>query len=131
MSDRTACLGPAGRGLAAPQRSLPVPAAGSGAHQSRTHASWTRPLFRAPDSSTVEHVSDWRPFSYVTLRYEVAGVENWAWTQQVEAHNGGTKMTVRLSDPGGDAWAEIGPSFSSVVDEQATNLEALLADKAT
>lgn len=99
--------------------------------EGRVGAGTVNHCMHGPDSITVEHVSDWRPFSYVTLRYEVAGVENWAWTQQVEAHNGGTKMTVRLSDPGGDAWAEIGPSFSSVVDEQATNLEALLADKAT
>ncbi len=29
----------------------------------------------------VEQVADWRPFSYITLRYDVAGVDNWSWTQ--------------------------------------------------
>ncbi len=75
----------------------------------------------------VEHVADWRPFSYITLRYDVAGVENWAWTYQLDSIESGTRLTVRLSDPGSDAWAQFGSEFSTSVDDQANELSALLA----
>ncbi len=75
----------------------------------------------------VEHVADWRPFSYITLRYEVGPVADWPWTYQLEeGENGGTRLTMRLANPG-DVWSEIGENFSSSVDDQATQLEALLA----
>ncbi len=75
----------------------------------------------------VEHVADWRPFSYITLRYDVAGVEDWAWTYQLDRIESGTRLTMRLSDPGGDAWAQFGSEFSTSVDDQASQLTALLA----
>jgi uncharacterized protein YndB with AHSA1/START domain len=75
----------------------------------------------------VEHVADWRPFSYITLRYDVAGVENWAWTYQLDQIESGTCLTMRLSDPGGDAWTHFGSEFSASVDDQANQLAALLA----
>jgi uncharacterized protein YndB with AHSA1/START domain len=75
----------------------------------------------------VEHVADWRPFSYITLRYDVAGVENWAWTYQLDRIESGTCLTMRLSDPGGDAWTQFGSEFSASVDDQANQLAALLA----
>lgn len=74
----------------------------------------------------VEHVADWRPFSYLTLRYDVAGIENWAWTYQLDELEPGTRLTMRLADPGGDAWAEVGSAFVGTVDDQATHLAALL-----
>jgi uncharacterized protein YndB with AHSA1/START domain len=76
----------------------------------------------------IEHVSDWRPFSYITLRYEVGGITDWAWTYQLDATDVGTRLTKRLSDPGGGAWAEVGEPFSASVDDQATHLEAMLAE---
>lgn len=77
----------------------------------------------------VEHVADWRPFSYITLRYDVAGVENWAWTYQLDSIEGGTRLTMRLSDPGGAAWTRFGPDFSASVDDQSLQLEALLSGR--
>ena len=74
----------------------------------------------------VEHVADWRPFSYITLRYELGDIENWAWTYQLDELEEGTRLTMRLSDPGADAWAEIGPEMSARVDDQAKQLAALL-----
>ena len=74
----------------------------------------------------VEHVADWRPFSYITLRYDVAGVEDWAWTYQLDHLEDGTRLTMRLSDPGSDAWARFGADFSASVDDQATQLAAVL-----
>ena len=74
----------------------------------------------------VEHVADWRPFSYMTLRYDLDGLDKWAWTYQLDPLDEGTRLTMRLSDPGGDAWAEIGPDMSASVTDQAGKLEALL-----
>lgn len=74
----------------------------------------------------VEHVADWRPFSYITLRYDVGDLSDWAWTYQLDQLEDGTRLTMRLSDPGADAWSEVGPDFSAIVDDQATQLEALL-----
>lgn len=74
----------------------------------------------------VEHVADWRPFSYLTLRYDVAGIDNWAWTYQLDQLEPGTRLTMRLADPGGGVWAEVGSGFADTVDNQATHLAALL-----
>lgn len=99
--------------------------------EGRTGAGTVNHCMHGPDSITVEHVSDWRPFDYVTLRYDTAGLENWAWTQQVEAVDAGTRLTVRLSNPGDAAWSELGQPFTESVDGQLEALEALLADQAT
>ena len=74
----------------------------------------------------VEHVADWRPFSYITLRYELGDIEKWAWTYQLDELEEGTRLTMRLSDPGADVWTEIGPEMSQRVDDQASQLAALL-----
>jgi hypothetical protein len=74
----------------------------------------------------IEHVADWRPFSYITLRYQLNGVENWAWTYQLDKIDNGTRLTVRLSDPGDDIWSQIGPDMTASVADQAANLEAML-----
>ena len=75
----------------------------------------------------LEHVSDWRPFSYITLRYSLGDIENWAWTLLLEPDDDGTTVTMRVSDPGGGAWEVVGPDFSASVDDQAADLKALLA----
>lgn len=74
----------------------------------------------------IEHVADWRPFSYITLRYHVGEVKDWAWTYQLDEVDQGTKLTVRLSNPGQEIWDEIGSDFISSVDDQAAHLEAML-----
>ena len=74
----------------------------------------------------VERVADWRPFSCFTLRGDVAGVDNWAWTHQLDPMNG-TRLTMRISDPGGYGWAQIGTGLSASVANQAGQLEAPLA----
>ena len=79
-----------------------------------------------PDA-TIEHVADWRPFSYITLRYDTAGLTNWAWTYQFDHLEVGTRLTMRVSDPDGDAWATVGPDFSAAITDQAGQLEAVLA----
>ena len=74
----------------------------------------------------VEHVADWRPFSYITLSYDFAGIENCAWTYQLDPVEGGTRLTMRLSDPGREVWDDVGPDFSASVDDQAAQLSAIL-----
>ncbi len=74
----------------------------------------------------IEHVADWRPFLYITLRYQADGVKDWAWTYQLDKIESGTRLTVRLSDPGAGMWDEIGTDFMASVDDQAHHLEAML-----
>jgi hypothetical protein len=74
----------------------------------------------------VEHVADWRPFSYLTLRYKVAGIEDWAWTYRLESVDGATRLTMLVSDPGGGMWDQVGPVFEDTVREQAANLLEVL-----
>ncbi len=73
----------------------------------------------------VEHVADWRPFSYITLRYDVAGISGWAWTYQLDELDDGTRLTMRPSDPGNDAWSDVGEAFTANVADQSAQLEAL------
>lgn len=76
----------------------------------------------------IEHVADWRPFSYITLRYQLDGIENWAWTYQLDKLDDGTRLTMRLSDPGEGIWSQIGPDMSASVTDQAASLERVLAE---
>ncbi|MGI9585353.1 MAG: DUF2652 domain-containing protein, partial [Acidimicrobiia bacterium] len=76
----------------------------------------------------IEHVADWRPFTYITLRYEAGPIKDWAWTYQIDTLESGSRLTMRLSDPGDGMWAEIGPEFTTSVDDQARHLKALLDD---
>ena len=75
----------------------------------------------------IEHVSDWRPFSYITLRYTLGDIEDWAWTIQLDRSDDATSVAMRLSDPGDGLWDAIGPDFSASVDDQVTQLAAILA----
>ena len=74
----------------------------------------------------IEHVADWRPFSYITLRYEAGPVSDWAWTYQLDALDPGTRLTVRLSDPGAEAWNAMKDDYIAAIDAQATQLETVL-----
>jgi hypothetical protein len=55
-------------------------------------------------------------------------LDKWAWTYQLDPLEVGTRLTMRLSDPGGDAWSEIGDEMSARVAEQSRQLENLLQD---
>jgi uncharacterized protein YndB with AHSA1/START domain len=48
----------------------------------------------------VEHVVDWRPFSYFTVAYELEDDELWPWTFELEPTEGGTRVSWRLSNLG-------------------------------
>ena len=95
--------------------------------EGRVGAGTVNHCMHGPDSVTVEHVSDWRPFDYLTLRYDTAGLVDWAWTQQVETVEDGTRFTMRISNPGDEDWAELGDAFTENVDSQIQNLQNILA----
>ncbi len=75
---------------------------------------------------TLEHVADWRPFSYITLRYDTAGVTHWPWTYDLARGEAGTHVTLRVSNPG-EAWNDLSEPISTTVAEQMGHLEQLLA----
>lgn len=75
----------------------------------------------------VEHVADWRPFSYITLRYDTAGLEDWPWTFEVSETDAGSEVAVRLPNPGDEAWAQIREPFTASLADQAEQLSAILA----
>jgi hypothetical protein len=71
---------------------------------------------------TIEQIADWRPFSHVTLRYDVAGIEGWPWTFRLDPLEEGTRLTALLGNPGEEVWDRIGAGFSEHVDGMMARL---------
>jgi len=80
------------------------------------------------DEVIIEHVSDWRPFSYITVRYDLEGFDRWAWMYELEKLDSGTRLTTRLSSPGDDLWNQVSEIMIDRVNDQATQLSKLLAN---
>lgn len=79
-----------------------------------------------PDA-TIEHIADWRPFNHLTLRYDTAGVEGWLWTYRLESRDdGGTRLSLLISDPGADQWNEISAGITGVVDATVVKLKEVV-----
>lgn len=60
---------------------------------------------------TMQHVADWRPFSYITTRYEeegFVGSRRLGFTYQLEEIESGTRLTIRIESPGDEQWGLIG-----------------------
>jgi hypothetical protein len=75
----------------------------------------------------IEHVSDWRPFSYITCRYDIGvDIEQWAWTTQLDETDEGTNVTIRLSDPGTEIWDAIGKQMTAQLDLDRAQLSEML-----
>ena len=70
----------------------------------------------------VEHVADWRPFSYLTLRYDLDQVEKWAWMYELTETEQGTLLTTRLSDPGAEVWAEMSDEMIERIDRYSREI---------
>jgi hypothetical protein len=78
---------------------------------------------------TIEHVSDWRPFSYITTRYE--GFEGdlphkLGFTQQIDETESGSTVTLRIQSPGDEAWSGFGPGLSEITTDNLEQLKELL-----
>ncbi|MEE9179028.1 MAG: DUF2652 domain-containing protein [Acidimicrobiia bacterium] len=79
----------------------------------------------------IEHVSDWRPFSYITCRYDIGeAIEKWAWTTQLDETDEGTRATIRLSDPGTEIWDAIGEQMIAQLDRDRAQLSEMLLEAA-
>ncbi|MCZ6506208.1 MAG: DUF2652 domain-containing protein [Actinobacteria bacterium] len=84
------------------------------------------------DDVIVEHIADWRPFSYITTRSDYEGVAHqWAWTQQLEKlEDGGTRMTLRISDPGPGIWDAIQEDILASLAIEGQQLGQMLVEAA-
>ena len=84
------------------------------------------------DDVIVEHIADWRPFSYITTRSDFEGMaDQWAWTQELEKlQDAGTRMTLRLSDPGPEIWDVIGDDVIAGIAAEGEHLRQMLLEAA-
>lgn len=76
----------------------------------------------------IERVADWRPFSYITARYDFGDIVGWAWTTELEPVDEGTQVTIRVADPGEATWSVVRDLMVDNVDRSVANLESMLAD---
>ncbi len=74
----------------------------------------------------VEHIVDWRPFSYFTVRYETLG--NWKWSWVLEEEESGTQVTLRLADPGSEMWESMQGALEGQLAENVELLHAMIDD---
>lgn len=74
---------------------------------------------------TIEHVADWRPFSYITTRYEgegFVGSRRLGFTYQLEETETGTRLTTRIESPGDEQWEMIGEGLSGLTVDNSEHL---------
>ena len=74
---------------------------------------------------TIEHVADWRPFSYITTRYEgdgFVGIRRLGFTYDLEELESGTRLTIRIESPGDEQWEAIGDDLSAITVENSRHL---------
>lgn len=78
---------------------------------------------------TIEHVADWRPFKYITTRYEANGLgepKALGFTYQLDELESGTRLITRIQSPGEDIWSTVGDALSTITTENTEHLRALL-----
>jgi hypothetical protein len=75
---------------------------------------------------TIEHIADWSPFTHLTLRYSMSGIENWMWSYVFEPIGEGTRVSLRISDPGDGMWDVIGDALTAQVQVQGNQLRKVL-----
>lgn len=78
------------------------------------------------DEVLVEHVADWRPFSYITLRYDGDGLDRWAWMYELTETEAGTELTTRLSNPGDDVWEAVSEEMIERVDRHSRQIAEVI-----
>ncbi|MBT8240804.1 MAG: DUF2652 domain-containing protein [Acidimicrobiia bacterium] len=82
---------------------------------------------------TIEHVADWRPFQYLTTRYEAEGFgtpKALGFTYQLDKLEAGTRLTTRIQSPGEQEWANMGEGLSAITTENTEHLRVLLDEAA-
>ncbi len=95
----------------------------------RLGAGSTNHCMHGPDT-TIEHVADWRPFSYYTTQYEHPVFDGlWTLTTEFTKIETGTTVSYRVGmiPPALEEWwTEFGPEWIDGVSESLRNLKALL-----
>ncbi len=82
---------------------------------------------------TIEHVADWRPFKYITTRYEAEGFgqpKALGFTYQIDETESGTRLTTRIQSPGDETWAVMGEGLSGITADNSEHLRVLLDEAA-
>jgi hypothetical protein len=83
---------------------------------------------------TIEHVSDWRPFTYITTRYQgegFVGERELGFTYQLDQLETGTRLTTRIQSPGDEQWQTIGETLSGLTISNSGHLRERLDEAAT
>lgn len=78
---------------------------------------------------TVEHVADWRPFSYITTRYQgegFVGERQLGFTYQLDKLDTGTRLITRIQSPGDAQWAVIGEGLAALTISNSGHLKEQL-----
>lgn len=95
----------------------------------RLGAGSTNHCMHGPDT-TIEHVADWRPFSYYTTQYEHPVIDGlWTLTTEFTKIETGTTVSYRVGmiPPALEEWwNEFGPQWIDGVSESLRSLKALL-----
>lgn len=95
----------------------------------RLGAGSTNHCMHGPDT-TIEHVADWRPFSYYTTQYEHPVLDGlWTLTTEFTKTETGTTVSYRVGmiPPALEEWwTDFGPQWIDGVSESLRNLKALL-----
>jgi hypothetical protein len=75
----------------------------------------------------IEHVSDWRPFDYVTKTYEFPGVGSMHWTAELADGESSTRVVLRGEKLSGErlrAWEQIADDVLASVDHMTSSFVA-------
>lgn len=78
---------------------------------------------------TIEHVADWRPFNYITTRYDgqwPSAATRLGFTYQLEQTDTGTRLTTRIQSPSDEVWDAVGEGLSGITDSNTEVLREML-----
>ncbi|HIE22359.1 MAG TPA: DUF2652 domain-containing protein [Acidimicrobiia bacterium] len=75
----------------------------------------------------IEHIADYRPFSYITARYDQAGLfTQMGVTTELEETDGGTRVAMRLERIDDGIWEMIGPASTENYQASIDTLKRML-----
>jgi class 3 adenylate cyclase len=82
---------------------------------------------------TIEHVADWRPFSYITTRYDgqwPTTERRLGFTYDLEQTPSGTRLTTRIESPADAVWDLVGDDLSAITASNTEHLRQMLDEVA-
>jgi uncharacterized protein YndB with AHSA1/START domain len=79
----------------------------------------------------IEHIADYRPFSYITARYDQADLfTQMGVTTELKETDGGTRVAMRLERIDDDLWEMIGPASTKNYQASMDTLKGMLDEAA-